>query len=69
VVNWIWKLNPNADKKSQKITNIIANPHALITVYEHIKSKLRNMTPKGDDERMTFLGGGREGKPFFLGIN
>jgi hypothetical protein len=61
-------MKPNADKKSQKITNIIANPHALITVYEHIKSKLRNMTPRGDDERKTFLGGG-EGNPFFLGIN
>ena len=67
--NWIRKLKPNADRKSQKITNIIADPHALITAYEHIKSKLRNMTPRGDDERKTFLGGGGEGNPFFLGIN
>jgi hypothetical protein len=60
--NWIRKMKPNADRKSQKITNIIADPHALITAYEHIKSKLRNMTPRGDDERKTFLGGGGEGK-------
>ncbi len=59
--NWIRKLKPNANKKFQKITNIIADPHVFITTYEHIKSKLRNMTPWGDDERKTFLGGG-EGK-------
>jgi hypothetical protein len=43
--NWIRKLKPNANKKFQKITNIIADPHVFITTYEHIKSKLRNMTP------------------------
>jgi hypothetical protein len=66
--NWIRKLKSNVDKKFQKITNIIFNPHPLITAYEHIKSKLRNMTPRGDDEQKTFLGRGR--KPFFsFGIN
>jgi uncharacterized membrane protein YkgB len=55
VANWIRKLKPNADIKSQKITNIIANPHVLITVYKHSKSKLRNMTPRGDDEQKTFF--------------
>jgi hypothetical protein len=64
--NWIRKLKPNANRKSQKITNIIVDPHALITTYKHIKSKLRNMTPRGDDEHKTFWGGG-EGKPFFFG--
>jgi len=37
------------------------------------KYKLRNMTPREDDERKTFLGAGEgrggEGNPFFLGIN
>jgi len=66
--NWIRKLKPNANRKSQKITNIIVDPNALITLYKHIKSKLRNMTPRGDDEQKTFWGGG-EGKPFFWGIN
>jgi hypothetical protein len=38
-------------------------------MYKHIKSKLKNMTPRGDDERKTFLGGGggRGRKPIFLG--
>jgi hypothetical protein len=65
------RLKPNVNIKSQKITDIIADPHALITSYEHIKSKLRNMTPRGDDKRKTILGGGGggEGTPFFLGIN
>lgn len=56
--NWIWKMKPNVDRKYQKNTTIIAYPHALITMYEHIKSKLKNMTPRGDDERKTFMGGG-----------
>ncbi len=54
----------NANKNSN-ITNIITNPHALIIAYEHIKSKLKNTTPRGDDEWKT-LWGGREGKPFFF---
>ncbi len=66
VANWIWKLKPNANRKSQKITNIIVNPHVFIITYEHIKSKLRNMTLKGNDEQKTFLGG-RGRKTFFFG--
>ncbi len=66
--NWIWKLKPNANKKSQFIMNTIVDPHALMIVYKHIKSKLRNMTPRGDEEQKTFWRGG-ERKPFFLGIN
>jgi hypothetical protein len=31
--NWIRKMKPNADRKSQNITNRIADPHALITAY------------------------------------
>jgi hypothetical protein len=48
--------------------NTIVDPHALMIVYKHIKSKLRNMTPRGDEERKTFWRGGEQ-KPFFLGIN
>lgn len=35
----------------------------------HIKSKLKNMTPRGDDEWKTFLGGEGKENLFFLGIN
>lgn len=66
IVNWIRKLKRNANKKSQFIMNIIVDPHALMTSYKHIKSKLRNMMPRGDDERKTFWGGG-ERKPLFSG--
>jgi len=59
-------MKPNVDRKYQKNTTIIAYPHALITVYEHIKSKLKNMTPRRDDKRKTFLWGGKGGKTFFL---
>ncbi|KAH9572826.1 hypothetical protein CY35_02G172100 [Sphagnum magellanicum] len=52
VANWIRKLKPNADRKSQKITSIIADPHALITAYEHIKSKLRNIYKHKEQIRM-----------------
>jgi hypothetical protein len=51
VANWIQKLKPNVDRNFQKITNIITNPHELITMYEHIKFKLRNMTPRRNDEQ------------------
>jgi hypothetical protein len=51
MANWIRKLKPNVDRKFQKITNIITNPHEFITMYEHIKSKLKNMTPRRDDKQ------------------
>jgi hypothetical protein len=49
--------------------NTIVDPHALMTAYEHIKSKLRNMTPRGDEERKTFWGGEGNENLFLLGIN
>jgi hypothetical protein len=69
MANWILKLKPNPNKKSQKITNIIVGPHVLIIAYEHIKSQVKNMTPRRNDKRKNFLVGGGKGKAFFLSIN